>query len=170
MRGRALVRQEQGEAFMLKDGDVAPDFELASDRDERVKLSRLRGKPVVVYFYPKDDTSGCTIEAKDFSRLAPEFRKAGIEVIGVSPDSVESHQKFRNKHDLSVRLAADPDKAAAMAYGVWAQKSMYGRTFMGIERATFLIDKAGRLARSWRKVKVPGHAEEVLAAARALKG
>jgi thioredoxin-dependent peroxiredoxin len=155
---------------MLRDGDFAPDFELASDRDEKVKLARLRGRPVVVYFYPKDDTSGCTIEAKDFSRLAPEFRKAGIEVIGVSPDSVESHQKFRHKHDLSVRLAADPDKGAAMAYGVWAQKSMYGRTYMGIERSTFLIDKAGRLARSWRKVKVPGHAEEVLAAARALKG
>jgi peroxiredoxin Q/BCP len=169
MRGRRLVCQEQGEAFMFKDGDLAPDFELASDQGERVKLSRLRGRPVVVYFYPKDDTSGCTLEAKDFSRLAPEFRRAGIEVIGVSPDSVESHQKFRSKHDLSVGLAADPDKVAAMAYGVWAQKSMYGRTYMGIERSTFLIDKAGRLARSWRKVKVPGHAEEVLAAARALK-
>jgi thioredoxin-dependent peroxiredoxin len=155
---------------MLRDGDLAPDFALASDRGETVKLSALRGRPVVVYFYPKDDTSGCTIEAKDFSRLSPQFRKAGIEVIGVSPDSVESHQKFRYKHDLSVRLAADPDKGAAMAYGVWAQKSMYGRTYMGIERSTFLIDKAGRLARSWRKVKVPGHAEEVLAAARALKG
>jgi peroxiredoxin Q/BCP len=154
---------------MLKDGDLAPDFALATDAGERVNLSRLRGRPVVVYFYPKDDTSGCTIEAKDFSRLAPEFRKAGIEVIGVSPDSVESHQKFRSKHDLSVRLAADPDKVAAMAYGVWAQKSMYGRTYMGIERSTFLIDKAGRLARTWRKVKVPGHAEDVLAAARALK-
>lgn len=154
---------------MLKDGDLAPDFELASDDGEKIKLSRLRGKPVVVYFYPKDDTSGCTVEAKDFSRLAPEFRKAGIEVIGVSPDSVESHQKFRSKHELSVRLAADPDKVAAMAYAVWAQKSMYGRTYMGIERSTFLLDKAGRLARSWRKVKVPGHAEEVLAAARALK-
>jgi peroxiredoxin Q/BCP len=158
------------EALMLRDGDLAPDFELASDAGEKVKLSRLRGKPVVIYFYPKDDTSGCTLEAKDFSRLAPEFRKSGIEVIGVSPDSVESHQKFRSKHDLSVRLAADPDKVAAEAYGVWAQKSMYGRTYMGIERSTFLIDKAGRLTRSWRKVKVPGHAEDVLAAARALKG
>jgi thioredoxin-dependent peroxiredoxin len=154
---------------MLKDGDLAPDFELASDVGERVKLSRLRGKPVVVYFYPKDDTSGCTLEAKDFSRLAPEFGKAGIEVIGVSPDGVESHQKFRAKHDLSVRLVADPDKVVAMAYGVWAEKSMYGRTYMGVERSTFLVDKAGRLARSWRKVKVPGHAEDVLAAARALQ-
>ena len=154
---------------MLRDGDLAPDFELISDAGERVKLSGLRGRPVVVYFYPKDDTSGCTIEAKDFSRLAPDFGTAGIEVLGVSPDSVESHQKFRSKHDLSVRLAADPDRVAATAYGVWTQKSMYGRTYMGIERSTFLIDKAGRLARSWRKVKVPGHAEDVLAAARALK-
>jgi peroxiredoxin Q/BCP len=152
---------------MLQDGDIAPDFELPTD-DGEVKLSQLRGKPVVVYFYPKDDTSGCTVEAKDFSRLAPEFRKAGIEIIGVSPDSVESHHKFRNKHDLTIRLAADTDKVAAMAYGVWAQKSMYGRTYMGVERATFLIDKAGRLARSWRKVKVPDHAQAVLAVARTI--
>jgi thioredoxin-dependent peroxiredoxin len=153
---------------MLQDGDVAPDFELPTDSGERVKVSQLRGKPVVIYFYPKDDTSGCTVEAKDFSRLAPEFRKAGVEIIGVSPDSVESHRKFRNKHELTIRLAADTDKIAAMAYGVWAQKSMYGRTYMGVERATFLIDKAGRLARSWRKVKVPDHAQAVLAAARAI--
>jgi len=153
---------------MLQDGDLAPEFELATDGGETITLSRLRGKPVVVYFYPKDDTSGCTIEAKDFSRLAAEFRKAGVEVIGVSPDSVESHQKFRAKYDLAVRLAADPDKVAANAYGVWVQKSMYGRSYMGVERSTFLVDKAGRVARSWRKVKVPEHAEEVLAAARAL--
>ena len=153
---------------MLQDGDIAPDFELPTDDGEKVRLSQLRGKPVVVYFYPKDDTSGCTIEAKDFSRLAPEFRKAGIEIIGVSPDSIESHHKFRNKHDLTIRLAADTDKVAAMAYGVWAQKSMYGRTYMGVERATFLIDKAGRLARSWRKVKVPDHAQAVLAVARTI--
>ena len=112
---------------MLQDGDLAPEFELATDGGETVTLSRLRGKPVVVYFYPKDDTSGCTIEAKDFSRLAAEFRKAGVEVIGVSPDSVESHQKSRAKYNLAVRLAADPDKVAANAYGVWVQKSMYGR-------------------------------------------
>jgi len=153
---------------MLQDGDLAPEFELATDGGETVTLSRLRGKPVVIYFYPKDDTSGCTIEAKDFSRLAAEFRKAGVEVIGVSPDSVESHQKFRAKYDLAVRLAADPDKLAANAYGVWVQKSMYGRSYMGVERSTFLVDKAGRVARSWRKVKVPEHAEEVLAVARAL--
>jgi thioredoxin-dependent peroxiredoxin len=153
---------------MLSNGEMAPDFELPSDAGETFKLSRLRGKPVVVYFYPKDDTSGCTLEAKDFSRLAPEFRKAGIEVVGVSPDSVESHRKFRDKYDLVVRLAADADKLAATAYGVWVEKSMYGRTYMGVERSTFLIDKAGRLAKSWRKVKVPEHAQEVLEAARAL--
>jgi len=153
---------------MLQDGDIAPDFELATDSGAPFKLSKLRGKPVVVYFYPKDDTSGCTIEAKDFSRLAPEFRQAGIEVIGVSPDSVESHQTFRSKHELTICLGADTDKAAAMAYGVWAEKSMYGRNYMGIERSTFLIDKAGRLAKSWRKVKVPNHAQEVLTAARSL--
>ena len=153
---------------MVKDDDKAPDFALATDTGDKLKLSALEGKPAVLYFYPKDDTSGCTMEAKDFSRLAPDFRKAGVEVIGVSPDSVESHQKFRKKYDLAIRLGADADKAAANAYGVWVEKSMYGRKYMGVERSTFLIDKAGRIVRSWRKVKVPGHAEEVLAAARAL--
>jgi len=153
---------------MPQDGDKAPDFTLPTESGEALKLSKLKGKPVVLYFYPKDDTSGCTAEAKDFTRLAAEFRKAGAEVIGVSPDSVESHAKFRNKHDLAVRLATDADKAVANAYGVWVEKSMYGRKYMGVERSTFLIDKAGRIARSWRKVKVPGHAEEVLAAAQAL--
>jgi len=153
---------------MPQDGDKAPDFTLPTESGEALRLAKLKGKTVVLYFYPKDDTSGCTAEAKDFTRLATEFRKAGVEVIGVSPDSVESHAKFRNKHDLSVRLAADTDKAVANAYGVWVEKSMYGRKYMGVERATFLIDKAGRIARSWRKVKVPGHAEEVLAAAKAL--
>jgi peroxiredoxin Q/BCP len=153
---------------MLQDGDKAPDFDLPTESGDNVKLSRLKGKPVVLYFYPKDDTSGCTLEAKEFTRLAMDFRKAGVEVIGVSPDSVESHQKFHKKYDLSVRLAADADKEVANAYGVWAEKSMYGRKYMGVERSTFLIDNQGRIARSWRKVKVPGHAEEVLAAARAL--
>jgi peroxiredoxin Q/BCP len=153
---------------MLEDGDKAPDVALPTETDEKLKLSKLKGKPVVLYFYPKDDTSGCTLEAKDFSRLAPDFKKAGVEVIGLSPDSVESHARFRKKYDLAVRLAADPDKAAAGAYGVWVEKSMYGRKYMGVERSTFLIDTAGRIARSWRKVKVPGHAEEVLAAAKAL--
>jgi peroxiredoxin Q/BCP len=153
---------------MLQDGDKAPDFDLPTESGDNVKLSRLKGKPVVLYFYPKDDTSGCTLEAKEFTRLAKDFRKAGVEVIGVSPDRVESPQKFHKKYDLSVRLAADADKEVANAYGVWAEKSMYGRKYMGVERSTFLIDNQGRIARSWRKVKVPGHAEEVLAAARAL--
>jgi peroxiredoxin Q/BCP len=153
---------------MLQDGDKAPAVELPADGGEAVSLSRLKGKAVVLYFYPKDDTSGCTAEAKDFSQLAPDFRKAGVEVIGVSPDSIESHQKFRKKYDLAVRLAGDADKAVATAYGVWVEKSMYGRKYMGVERSTFLIDKAGRIARSWRKVKVPGHAAEVLEAAQAL--
>jgi thioredoxin-dependent peroxiredoxin len=155
---------------MVQDGDKAPDFELPTERGEALKLSRLKGKPVVIYFYPKDDTSGCTIEAKEFSKLAPDFRKAGVEVLGVSPDSVQSHGKFIEKHGLAVRLASDADKAVANAYGVWVEKSMYGRKYMGVERSTFLIDKSGRIAKSWRKVKVPGHAKEVLAAARALTG
>ena len=153
---------------MVQDGDKAPSFELPTESGETLALSGLKGKSVVLYFYPKDDTSGCTAEAKDFSRLAPDFRKAGVDVIGVSPDSVASNEKFRRKYDLTIRLAADADKAVATAYGVWVEKSMYGRKYMGVERSTFLIDKAGRIAKSWRKVKVPGHAEEVLAAARAL--
>jgi peroxiredoxin Q/BCP len=155
----------------VQDGDKAPDFELPTESGETLKLSKLvkaAGKPVVVYFYPKDDTSGCTAEAKDFTRLAADFRKAGVEVIGISPDSAESHQKFARKYDLKVRLAADADKAVANAYGVWVEKSMYGRKYMGVERSTFLIDAKGKIARSWRKVKVPGHAEAVLAAAKAL--
>jgi peroxiredoxin Q/BCP len=153
---------------MVQEGDKAPDFELPAQSGETLKLSRLGGKPVVVYFYPKDDTTGCTAEAKDFTRLAPDFRQLGVEVIGISPDSPESHRKFASKYDLKVRLAADADKAVAMAYGVWVEKSMYGRKYMGVDRSTFLIDADGKVARAWRKVKVSGHAEEVLAAARVL--
>ena len=152
---------------MVNDGDKAPDFKLPT-ADGELSLAKLKGKPVVLYFYPKDDTSGCTLEAKDFSRLAADFRKAGADVIGVSPDSVESHAKFHKKYGLAVQLAADTDKEVANAYAVWVEKSMYGRKYMGVERSTFLIGKDGRIARSWRKVKVPGHAEEVLAAVRAL--
>ena len=155
---------------MVKDGGVAPDFELQLGEGKSLRLSGLKGRPVVLYFYPKDDTSGCTAEAKDFTRLISAFRKAGAEVVGVSPDGVESHQRFRKKHALRIRLAADKDAKVAQAYGVWVEKSMYGRTYMGVERATFLIDKAGCIARIWRKVKVPGHAEEVLAAVAALPG
>jgi peroxiredoxin Q/BCP len=153
---------------MITDGQAAPDFNLPSDEGGNIRLSKLKGRPVVVYFYPKDDTSGCTREAKDFSCLADDFAKAGIKVIGISPDSAASHAKFRKKHELSVALAADEDKAVANAYGVWVEKSMYGRKYMGVDRSTFLIDGKGRIARSWRKVKVPGHAEEVLAAAKEL--
>ncbi|MEQ1651871.1 MAG: peroxiredoxin, partial [Hyphomicrobium sp.] len=116
-----------------------------------------------------DDTSGCTAEAKDFSCLVAEFAAAGAEIIGISPDSAASHKKFKVKHDLNVQLAADEDKTAAEAYGVWVEKSMYGRKYMGVERSTFLIDATGKVAKSWRKVKVPGHADEVLVALKALK-
>jgi thioredoxin-dependent peroxiredoxin len=148
-------------------GDLAPDFTLPSDSDT-ITLSSLKGKPVVLYFYPKDDTSGCTKEAIAFSQLKSEFDKIGARVIGLSPDSAEKHAKFRKKHELTVDLAADEDRTALEAYGVWVEKSMYGRKYMGVERATFLIDAEGRIAHVWEKVKVAGHAEAVLEAARAL--
>jgi len=154
---------------MIAYGKKAPDFRLPDDIGGEVRLSKLKGRPVVLYFYPKDDTSGCTQEAKDFSCLAEEFAAEGAEVIGISPDSAKSHQKFKTKHDLSVRLLADEQKETATAYGVWVEKSMYGRKYMGVERSTFLIDKSGKLVQSWRKVRVPGHAEEVLEAVKALK-
>jgi peroxiredoxin Q/BCP len=150
-------------------GKKAPDFDLPTDDGGTIKLSKLKGKSVVVYFYPKDDTSGCTREAKDFSDLADAFAAAGAAVIGISPDSAASKAKFRKKHGLTVQLAADEDKVAAEAYGVWVEKSMYGKKYMGVERSTFLIDKTGKVAQAWHKVKVPGHAEEVLAAVKALK-
>ena len=152
---------------MLENGHAAPDFELQADDGKPVRLSRLKNKLVVLYFYPKDDTPGCTTEAKDFSGLKAKFAVAGAEVFGISPDSAASHDKFRCKHDLSVRLLADPDHAIAGKFGVWVEKSMYGKTYMGVERATFLIGKNGKVAKIWRKVKVPGHAEEVLAAVKA---
>ncbi len=152
----------------LTAGDMAPDFSLPRDGGGSVSLAEMRGSPVVLYFYPKDDTSGCTTEALAFSALADEFAKAGVKVIGLSPDPVKSHDKFVAKHGLSVILASDEDKTALSAYGVWKEKSMYGRTYMGVERSTFLIDRDGRVAAVWRKVKVAGHAEAVLKAARAL--
>jgi len=163
-------RQKKGMSVSIEDGMAAPDFELPDADGETVRLSALRGHPVVVYFYPKDDTSGCTMEAKDFTCLAAAFKHAKAALLGVSPDSPESHRKFRTKYDLGVRLLADEDHGVAERYGVWVEKSMYGRTFMGVERATFLIDKSGKVARSWRKVRVPGHADEVLEAVRAMKG
>jgi thioredoxin-dependent peroxiredoxin len=153
---------------MAEEGQKAPDFDLATDSGDRVKLSGLKGKPVVVYFYPKDDTSGCTKEAQAFTELASAFAAAGTRVIGISPDTVESHAKFRSKYDLGIDLAADPQRVAIEAFGVWVEKSMYGRKYMGVDRSTFLIDPQGKVARVWRKVKVPGHAEEVLAAVKAL--
>jgi thioredoxin-dependent peroxiredoxin len=154
---------------MIETGSKAPDFKLPSDAGTTIQLSKLKGRAVVVYFYPKDDTSGCTAEAKDFSCLVDEFKAAGVAVIGISPDSAASKAKFRKKYELSVELAADEDKTAAEAYGVWVEKSMYGKKYMGVERSTFLIDKSGKIAQVWRKVKVPGHADAVLIAAKTLK-
>jgi thioredoxin-dependent peroxiredoxin len=153
---------------MLSEGDLAPDFELPRDGAGSVKVSDFRGHPVVVYFYPKDDTSGCTKEAVGFSESAGEFRALGAEILGISPDSIKSHDKFRDKHGLTIILAADEEKRAISAYGVWAEKKMYGRSYMGVERTTFLIDKEGKIVRIWRSVKVPGHVAEVLAAVKAL--
>jgi peroxiredoxin Q/BCP len=153
----------------LVEGKKVPDFSLPTDRGTPFKLSAHKGKTVVVYFYPKDDTSGCTAQAKDFSCLTGEFTAAGAVIVGISPDATTSKAKFRKKHELSVELAADEDKAVAQAWGVWVEKSMYGRKYMGVERTTFLIDPKGKLSRVWHKVKVPGHAEEVLEAVRALK-
>jgi peroxiredoxin Q/BCP len=152
----------------LAEGAKAPDFNLAADDGSRARLSDYAGKAVVVYFYPKDDTSGCTLEARDFSAARGKFEKAGAVVIGISPDSQASHCKFKEKHDLGITLAADPDRAAIAAYGVWKEKSMYGRKYMGVERSTFLIGPDRKVARVWRKVKVPGHVEDVLTAVRAL--
>ncbi len=149
---------------MLKEGDPAPAFDLPSDGGGRAGLKAVRGRWVVLYFYPKDDTEGCTIEAREFTALAAEFGHAGAVVIGISPDSPKSHDRFKAKHELDLLLASDEEKTAAMAYGVWVEKSMYGRKFMGVERATFLISPKGKIVRIWRKVSARGHAEEVLAA------
>lgn len=152
----------------LTAGQPAPDFELPTDKDETVSLKALAGSPVVLYFYPKDDTPGCTKEAIAFSQLKPEFEKAGATIIGVSRDSVAKHGKFRTKHGLTVELGADETGEVTDAYGVWVEKKMYGRTYMGIERATFLINGEGKVEKVWRKVKVNGHAEEVLEAVKSL--
>lgn len=149
-------------------GNPAPDFTLPGAGGETVSLSGLRGRKVVLYFYPKDDTSGCTLEAQGFNALLEPFAEAEAAVIGVSPDSVKSHDKFRSKYGLTFPLASDEEKGMLGAYGVWVEKSMYGRKYMGVERTTVLIDRDGRIAKVWPKVKVPGHAEAVLEAARAL--
>jgi len=151
----------------IERGHPAPDFDMETDGGGRVRLSDLRGKTVVLYFYPKDDTPGCTKEAIAFTGLKDAFEAEGAVIVGVSPDPVAKHDKFKAKHDLSVMLAADTDNAVAEAYGVWVEKNMYGKKYMGVERATFLIDAQGNLAEAWRKVKVPGHAEAVLEAVKA---
>ena len=149
-------------------GDMVPDLALALGDGSTTSLSAYRGKPLVLYFYPKDDTSGCTSEAQAFTALMPQFAAADVAVLGVSKDSVKSHAKFVAKYDLAVPLASDSEGVVCEAFGVWVEKSMYGKKYMGIERATFLIDGEGRVAQVWRKVKVTGHADSVLAAALAL--
>lgn len=148
-------------------GATAPDFDLATD-DGSVSLAGLKGRKVVLYFYPKDDTPGCTREAIDFTTLADDFAAADTVVIGASKDSIARHARFRGKYGLAVRLASDPDGAVIERYGSWVEKTLYGRQYMGIDRSTFLIGRDSRIAQIWRKVKVPGHAETVLAAAKAL--
>jgi len=153
---------------MLAEGDPVPDVTLIGMDGTAVSPADFRGQKLVLYFYPKDDTSGCTREAQDFTALAGEFEKAGTWILGVSKDSPERHARFAAKYGLKVKLATDPDGSVCEAFGVWGEKSLYGRKYMGIDRATFLIDRDGTVARIWRKVKVPGHSEEVLAAARQL--
>lgn len=152
----------------LNVGDAAPDFDLPTDGGGRISLGGLKGHPFVIYFYPKDDTSGCTSEAKAFSEMKAQFETAGARLIGVSKDSPHSHDKFKAKYDLTLTLASDEDGAMLERYGVWVEKSMYGRKYMGIERATFLVSADGEICQAWRKVKVPGHADAVLKATRAL--
>jgi thioredoxin-dependent peroxiredoxin len=152
---------------MINEGDKAPGLTISASDGASVDLA-APGAPLVLYFYPKDDTSGCTREAQDFTALAGEFAAAGARVVGVSRDPMRKHEKFIDKYGLKVPLASDEDGALSEAFGTWIEKSMYGRKYMGMERATFLIGKDGRVARAWRKVKVPGHAEEVLRAVRAL--
>jgi peroxiredoxin Q/BCP len=149
-------------------GRKAPDFSLPSDDGGQVSLADFKGKKLVLYFYPKADTPGCTIEAKDFSRLAPAFARAKTAVLGVSADPVKKQDRFKAKHELAIPLASDETHEMLNAYGVWAEKSMYGRTYMGILRNTYLIGPDGKITQIWEKVKVAGHAEEVLAAAKAL--
>ena len=146
----------------LQAGDTAPDFDLPTDGAGRARLADLKGKSVVLYFYPKDDTSGCTTEAIGFSEARQAFEDAGAVVIGVSKDTPASHDKFKSKHELTITLASDESGEMLERYGVWVEKSMYGRKYMGIDRATFLIGPDGAIKRIWRKVKVPGHVAEVL--------
>jgi thioredoxin-dependent peroxiredoxin len=147
---------------VVEEGGPAPDFELQSDEGATVTLSGLRGRPVVLYFYPRDDTPGCTTEAREFRDAYDRFREQGVEILGVSPDTEASHQKFKSKYELPFTLLADPDHQAAEAYGVWKEKSRYGRTYEGVERSTFIIDADGKVVRAMRGIKAAGHAAEVL--------
>jgi peroxiredoxin Q/BCP len=149
---------------MIKEGDKAPALKVTSSDGSTIDLSSP-GQPLALYFYPKDDTSGCTLEAQNFTHLAPDFKKAGVKVVGVSRDPMKKHEKFIAKYDLAVPLASDEDGKISDAFGTWVEKSMYGRKYMGMERATYLIGADGKVLRAWRKVKVPGHAQEVLKAA-----
>jgi len=150
---------------MINEGDKAPAIKMTSSDGSTVDLSSP-GQPLVLYFYPKDDTSGCTLEAQNFTQLAPDFEKAGVKVVGVSRDPMKKHEKFIAKYDLAVPLASDEDGRISDAFGTWVEKSMYGRKYMGMERATYLIGGDGKVLRAWRKVKVPGHAQAVLESAR----
>jgi peroxiredoxin Q/BCP len=150
---------------MISEGDKAPRISISATDGSNIDLS-APGQLLVLYFYPKDDTSGCTREAQDFTALASEFKQEGLKVIGVSRDPVKSHEKFIGKYALAVPLVSDEDGRISDAFGTWVEKSMYGRKYMGMERATFLIDAQGQVLKAWRKVKVPGHAESVLDAAR----
>jgi peroxiredoxin Q/BCP len=150
------------------EGSAAPDFTLPTDGGGSFQLSAHKGKPVVLFFYPKDDTSGCTAEAVAFTAAKADFDTLGVTIAGMSPDPVKSHDKFVAKHSIGVPLVSDEDKSALNAYGVWKEKSMYGKKYMGVERSTFLIGKDGNIVKAWRKVSVPGHVEEVLEAARSI--
>ena len=160
-----------GVKFMqeLQIGDIAPNFVLPGSDNQNFELKYCLGSLVVLYFYPKDDTSGCTAEAIDFNRLKPEFEKIGAQIIGISPDALGKHTKFKQKHNLNLTLLSDEEKTVLSAYGVWVEKSMYGRKYMGVERTTCLIDRQGKIAGIWRKVKVTGHADAVLERARSVE-
>ncbi len=155
-------------AKIPEEGQKAPAFTLARDGGGTVSLKDFAGKPLVLYFYPKDDTTGCTNEAQGFSAALPQFKRAGAAVLGISKDTVKAHDKFVAKYDLKIPLASDPEGTVVEAYGSWVEKTLYGRKYMGIDRSTFLIDASGKIVRIWRKVRVPGHVDEVLAAVKGL--
>lgn len=152
----------------INEGDIAPDFSLPGDSGQTVILSALKGQKIVLFFYPKDNTPGCTKEAIDFSENLDAFKAVDTKIIGISPDSATKHDKFKAKHDLTITLAADEEKTTLEAYGVWAEKSMYGKKYMGVERSTFLINEDGKILKIWRKVKVSGHVDAVLETLKAL--